>query len=180
MAVAPRDVVLPAEVRLALEKWVRACKTDQALVERSRILLLSADGTPNMEQAAALGVDVQRVRRWRNRWCDAQEDIAAAVAAGVTQKELLVRLRDALGDAARSGRPVEFSPKQVAAIIQLACEDHQDSGLPLSHWTPPRLAQEAARRGIVEKISPRHVDRLLKSRRPPAASDALLAQSKDR
>lgn len=180
MAVAPRNVVLPAEVRLALEKWVRARKTDQALVERSRILLMSAGGTPNMEQAAVLGVDVQRVRRWRNRWCDVQEDIAAAVAEGVTGKELMGLLRDVLGDAPRSGRPAVFSPKQVAEIIQLACEDPQDSGLPLSHWTPPTLAREAVRRGIVEKISPRHVDRLLKSRRSPAASDALLAQSQDR
>jgi len=50
----------------------------------------------------------------------------------------------------------------VAQIISLACEKPEDSGLPVSHWTPPELAREAAKRGIVESISPRQVDRFLK------------------
>lgn len=71
---------------------------------------------------------------------------------------------DVLADEPRSGGPPKFSPEQVAAIIALACEPPGDSGLPISHWTPPELAREAAKRGIVESISPRQVDRFLARR----------------
>ena len=64
MSVQSRAVLLPVPVRALLTKWDRARKTDKDLAERSRILLLSADGLPNKKQAALLGVDVQRIRRW--------------------------------------------------------------------------------------------------------------------
>ena len=37
----------------------------------------------------------------------------------------------------------------------------EDSGRPITHWTPPELADEAKKRGIVESISPRSVGRFL-------------------
>lgn len=180
MSVPSRVVVLPEMVRAQLTKWHRARKTEGALAERSRILLLSADGLANKEQSALLGVDVQRIRRWRNRWCDSAEQVEAAVAGGASDKEIAGLLRDLLADSPRSGTPPKFTPEQVTALLHLACEDPQDSGIPLSHWTPPTLAKEAARRGAVESISPRHVDRLLKSGRAPATPKPLLAESEDR
>ncbi len=164
MSVQSRAVLLPVPVRALLTKWDRARKTDKDLAERSRILLLSADGLPNKKQAALLGVDVQRIRRWRNRWCDSAYRVEAAIDGGASGRDLAALLQDLLADSHRSGTPPKFTPEQVTAIIQLACEDPQDSGIPLSHWTPPTLAKEAARRGVVESISPRHVDRLLKKR----------------
>lgn len=44
--------------------------------------------------------------------------------------------------------------------------------LPVSHWTP-ELAREAAKRGIVESISPRQVDRFLGGG-PTAAQEPVL------
>lgn len=180
MSVSSRAVVLPGRVQAQLEMWVRARKTDQALAERSRILLMSAEGISNKEQAAALGIDVQRVHRWRNRWCDAEEQVGAAVVGGASDRELADLVACVLADSHRSGTPPKFKPEQVAAIIQLACEDPQDSGLPVSHWTPPMLAMEAARRGVVESISPRHVDRLLKSGCASTSPQSLLVESDDR
>jgi putative transposase len=180
MSVRSRVVALPEPVRAVLTRWDRARKTSKDLAQRSRILLLSAEGMPNKDQAALLGVDVQRIRRWRNRWCDSSEQVLAAVVGEASEKEVAGLLMDLLADSPRSGTPPKFTPEQVTAIIQLACEDPQDSDIPLSHWTPPTLAKEAARRGVVESISPRHVDRLLKSGRASATPKPLLAESKDR
>jgi hypothetical protein len=125
---------------------------------------MSAEGRENIEQADVLGVDRQRVRRWRGRWAAAQEQLSTAESAGVSDKDLRDRVLDVLRDEHRNGGVTKFSPEQVASIIALACEPPMESGLPVSHWTPPELAREAARRGIVESISPRQVDRFLARR----------------
>ena len=44
----------------------------------------------------------------------------------------------------------------------MACEDPEDSGRPISHWTGREIADEIKKRGIVDHISPRHAARLLK------------------
>ena len=125
-----RKVGLSERQRQILERLVDAKKTPQQLAERARIVLKSAEGISNVEQAEILDVDRQRVRRWRGRWADAT---------------------DALREA-----------EQVAQILALACESPKESGLPVSHWTPADLTREVLKRGIVESISPRHVDRFLR------------------
>jgi hypothetical protein len=79
-------------------------------------------------------------------------------------------------DAPRPGAPATFSAEQWCQIIALACEPPEASGRPISHWTPRELADEACKRGIVERISERHVGRFLKSGRPQTAPQSLLAQ----
>lgn len=111
-----------------------------------------------------LGVDRQRVRRWRRRWADHQQRLALAETTGANDKDLRDLLVDVLADEYRAGGPSKFTPEQVAEIIALACEPPGDSDLPVSHWTPPELAREATRRGIVDSISPRQVDRFLARR----------------
>jgi hypothetical protein len=171
---APR-VAVSNRQREILQGWVRARKTAQRLVERARIVLMSAEGMENRAQARALGVDEQRPGRWRRRWAAAQKQLAAAEDKGVTDKDLEQLVRGALSDKHRPGSPPRFGPEQVTDIIALACEAPSDSGLPISHWTPSDLAREAIKRGIVDSISPRQVDRFLKRSRPQAAQDPLLA-----
>lgn len=150
--------------RAILETLVAAQLTAQQLAERCRIILLSAEGRCNIDQASSLGVNRQRVRRWRGRWVAAEERLGAAEAEGAQDKDLKAMIMGVLSDAPRSGGPPKFSAEQVVQIIALACEPPSDSGLPVSHWTPPELAREAANRGIVERISPRQVDRFLARR----------------
>jgi len=88
----------------------------------------------------------------------------AAAEKSATDKDFEKLVIAVLMDEARKGAPAKFSPEQVAGIIALACEPPSDSGLPVSHWTPPELAREAIKRGIVESISPRQVDRFLAKR----------------
>ena len=157
-------VVVTPRQRLILEPLSRAKSAPQQLVERCRIVLMSAAGRQNADQAEALGVDRQRVRRWRHRWALAEKALTAAEAQEAKDKDLEKFVMGVLGDNERPGAPAKFTPEQVAAIIALACEPPGDSGLPVSHWTPPELAREAIKRGVVVSISPRHVDRFLMKR----------------
>src|ERR1044071_9496522 len=150
-------VVMTAMQRKVLEAVVRTRLAPQRLVERCRVVLMSAEGWTNEDQAEELGVDRQRVRRWRHRWARASGGLAAAEGEGATEKDLQKLILAILADDERSGTPPKFSPEPWAAIIALACEPPADSGLPVSHWTPPELAREAIKRGIVESISPRQV-----------------------
>lgn len=150
--------------RKLLERWSRSKKTSQRLVERSRIVLLSAAGWLNEAQAQHLGIDRQRVRRWRHRWAQEMATLNAAEAAGASAADFEALVLKVLSDGVRSGAPAKFTAEQVAAVIALACESPGDSGVPVSHWTPSELAREAVQRGLVESISPRQVDRFLARR----------------
>ena len=90
------------------------------------------------------------------------ERLAAAEREGASDKDLTKLLRELLSDEPRPGGPPTFSAEQLTQIIAVACEPPDESGRPVTHWTPRELADEAIRRGIVETISPRHIDRLLK------------------
>jgi hypothetical protein len=113
------------------------------LVERCRIVLMSAEGRDNEDQGEELGVDRQRVRRWRGRWASASSALSSAENEAATDKDLEKLILAVLADDARSGTPAKFTPEQVATIIALACEPAAQSGLPVSHWTPTELAREA-------------------------------------
>src|SRR6266581_3135277 len=80
-----------------------------------------------------------------------------------------------LTDEQRPGAPATFTFEQFMQIMALACETPEASDRPVSTWTPRELADEAVKRGIVEQISPRTVERFLKGERFAAASQAVLA-----
>jgi putative transposase len=161
--------------REILESLTRAGTTGQDLAIRARIVLMSADEVKTRDQAMALRVHPERVSRWRVRWAGAQERLTAAEGENAKDKDLEALIVTILSDAGRPGAPVKFTPEQLTAIIALACEKPEDSGLPVSHWTPPELAREATKRGIVKSISPRHIDRFLKRSRNQTAQEPLLA-----
>lgn len=163
MVSAAVEVRVTDRQRSILQKWVRnKADTPYRVVERARIVLLSAEGKGNAEQGRILGVDRQRPRRWRRRWAEAEERLIAAEAEGASDRDLAALVADVLDDAKRPGGPPTFSAEQLAMIIGIACELPQDGGRPVTHWTPREIADEAIKRGVVESISPRHVDRVLK------------------
>ena len=153
-------VYLAEDERQELLALIRAHKTPQHFSFRAQIILHLADG--HNAQAVARRLETSRltVRRWRRYW--------------LTRRNCSVLER--LQDAPRPGPPATFSVEQWCQIMALACEPPADSGRPISHWTPRELADEAMKRGIVERISERHVGRFLKSRRPQATPQSLLAQ----
>lgn len=157
------EITVSDRQRGILTKWLRnKAATPQRLYERSQIILLCAQGVSNSEIGRRLDMDRQRARRWRMRWAAHEGRLAEAELEGANDKDLAKMLADLLSDAPRSGVTPKFTAEQLTQIIALACEAPLDSGRPVTHWTPPELAAEAAKRGIVDSISPRHVDRLLK------------------
>lgn len=157
------EIAVSERQRAILSKWVRKkAETSYRLIERCRIILLSADGVSNIGQARRLDVDRQRVRRWRTRWADAEERLTAAERKGANDDDLTGLIRCVLTDELRPGTPPTFSAEQLTRIISVACERPEESDRPVTHWTPRELADEVIKRGIVETISPRHIDRILK------------------
>ncbi len=157
------EVVVSERQRAILDKWVRnKADTPYRLIERCRIILMSAEGVSNAEQGRRLGADPQRPRRWRTRWAAARDRLDAAEGEGATDRDLAGLLTEFLSDRPRSGVPPTFTAEQLTLIIAVACEKPEESGRPVTHWTPRELTDEVIKRGIVDSISPRHIDRLLK------------------
>jgi transposase len=155
------ELTITERQRPILERLVRARLTAQWLVERCRIILMSAEHLENVIQARRLEVDRQRIRRWRTRWAEAAAQLREAEQGGASDPELEGLIVGVLSDHYRNGAPPKFSAEQVAAIIAVACEPPSESGLPISHWTAGDLAREVVKRGIVPNISVRQVGRFL-------------------
>ena len=66
MRVAP-TIVLSKEEHRTLEKWASTRSTSVRLRERARIVLMAAEGMTNKAIAAQLGMDTNKVGRWRSR-----------------------------------------------------------------------------------------------------------------
>lgn len=162
-------ISLREPVRVLLERLSRSRTEEARLVERATIILNGAAGLSHTEQGRQLGIDRQRSRRWTQRWIAVNDQVTAAVEAGASERELEKLVRKILDDMYRPGTPPKFSAEQVAQIIALACEKPEASGIPVNRLTPDELAREAVKRGIVESISPRHLDRILKRGRSSPA-----------
>jgi hypothetical protein len=121
-------------------------------------------------------VDQETVRLWPERWHAAQSRLQA-IEETAKPKLLSQAIEQLLTDEPRPGAPATFTLGQFMQIMALACETPLVSDRPVSHWTPRELADEAVKRGIVQQISPRTVERFFKGERVAAASQALLAHS---
>ena len=144
-------IELDTETRQLLEGLVRRHATPQQQAQRARIVLLAADGKSNTQIASEVAVTREMVILWRDRW---------ASFAALPLAELSVSER--LEDAPRPGAPMRLTAEQICQITALACEKPEKSGRPISQWTGREIADELMARNIVETISPRHAQRLLK------------------
>lgn len=160
----PPAIVLTDKERHELERVVRAHTTGQQLALRARIVLLAAAGLSTAEVARRLSIHIDTARDWRAHWL-------GTAGSSLADRNVVERL----ANAPKSGRPARITPEQICQIIALACEIPANSDRPISQWSVREIADEIMRRGIVDRISPRHAGRVLKSRRPQASPDPLLA-----
>lgn len=107
----PPAIELTAPEREELQRLIKRHLTPQQLVLRARIVLAAAEGANNQQIARQLGVSLDMVRRWRERWIALQPALL---------QELPVEER--LTEAPRPGKPRTITPEQVCQIIALACE----------------------------------------------------------
>ena len=147
----PAVVELNTEERQGLLALVRRHTTAQQVALRGRIILMAADGLNNSQIGRQLDIDIETVRLWRNRWLG----LAAASLDDLS-------IEERLSDAPRPGAPARITPEQVCQIVALACETPGQSERPISQWSSREIADEIIKRGIVDKLSPRHAARLLK------------------
>lgn len=129
------------EQRRVLKQRADGQKTPHRDKLRARIVLLAESGHPNSGIATELGITVDTVRRWRNRFA----------TGGI----------EGLVDHERSGRPRRFTAVTVAEVKALACQLPAETGVPLARWSCPELAREAVHRGVAEAISAATVRRWL-------------------
>lgn len=117
MAKIATPIRLSAEEGRTLEGWRRAHKIESRASERSRIILLAAQGMSNLEIGAQLGTRPARVSKWRTRF--ARERLAG------------------LADEARPGKPRRYDAGTEKRILQML-----DRAPPSGHatWTGPLLA----------------------------------------
>ena len=144
-------VVLSEKEQEGLLQITKRHRSEQQVVLRARIVLLAAQGSSNAPIARELGVNVDTVRLWRDRWVGLQ---------GIDLETL--SLVERLQDAPRPGVKPKFTSEQRCQMAALACEAPAKAGRPISQWTGREIAAEMKARGIVEQISPRHAARLLK------------------
>jgi len=147
----PPPVALSDEARRELEALVRGHRTAQQVALRARIILAAADGENNSQLARRLEIEPDTARLWRTRWL---------ALAPLPLAELGVAER--LADAPRPGGPCHITAAQICRLTALACEAPQASGRPISQWTGREIADEVVKRGIMDRLSPRHAARLLK------------------
>lgn len=147
----PPKIELTNAERQALDELVRRHGTPQQMALRARIVLAAAEGQNNAQIVRRLGVSIEMVRLWRERWLILQP-------ANLKDLPVAERLRDA----PRPGKPRRITDEQVCRIAELACEAPEKSGRPISQWTGREIAEEIQKRGIVDQISERHAARLLK------------------
>jgi transposase len=131
------------------------------LAQRAAIVLLGFEKLSNEQIARQVGVGRHQVGVWRRRWQHDWERLTC-IECAETRARLERAIRETLSDAPRPGSPGKFTPEQVAQIYALACEPPENSGRPITHWTHVKLADELARRGIVESISATRVGELLR------------------
>ena len=154
-------VVITERQQDILQQMVRSRSCPQGLAQRAQIILLAFDRWQNGPIADHLGCERHAVGIWRRRWAAAFDTLVRIECLeGLSALEAAVE--NVLSDDPRSGCPGTFAPDQIARIIAVACEPPEDSGRPVTHWTPTALAEEVVARGIVPSISVRHVGRFLK------------------
>lgn len=138
---------LSASEQSELAQLVRRPSTAQQIALRANIILRAAQGEGHGEISRGLGISKEMSRLWRGRWLELSQQAVSVLAR--------------LQDAPRPGTPPTFTIEQITQLYALACNPPEQYGRPISHWSHRELADELVKQNIVQRISPRHVGRLL-------------------
>jgi len=115
----PTRIELTEDERAQLSAWERRRTSAQALALRARIVLAAAEGPNNTEIARSLGISVNAVRKWRNRFA--------------------AHRLDGLSDEPRPGQPRKITDAQVEEVIVKTLESAPKDA---THWSTRSMAAE--------------------------------------
>jgi len=110
---------LAEDERVEVRRLAHSRTEAARLVERARIVWLSAEGRRVAAIAAEVGCHEQTVRLWLTRFN----------AGGVA----------GLRDQPRPGCPATYTPEQIGAVVAAALSDPQERDRPFGAWTYDRL-----------------------------------------
>jgi len=110
---------LAEDERVEVRRLAHSRTEAARLVERARIVWLSAEGRRVAAIAAEVGCHEQTVRLWLTRFN----------AGGVA----------GLRDQPRPGGPATYTPEQIGAVVAAALSDPQERDRPFGAWTYDRL-----------------------------------------
>jgi putative transposase len=161
-------LVVTERQQRTLQIMTRSSTCPQGVVQRAHMILLAFQGEDNEAIAQKVRCERHAVGMWRRRWVRAFERLVL-IECGEKESALPRAIERLLGDSPRRGCPGKFTAEQVTLILAVACEPPEQSGRPVTHWTPRELAHEVQKRGLVPSISPRQVGRFLKYSRTQAA-----------
>jgi transposase len=120
---AQLQIDLSADETKQLKKNRRSRKTPVRLLERSKIILLAADGIPNYQIATTLKIDVNKIGRWRNRFA---------------QRRLAGIEKDLPRGANHGGKNSAAQVKLRSKIIKMTTQDKPKDA---THWSTRGLAK---------------------------------------
>lgn len=126
-----------------LRHWLAG--NDPTIRHRARVILLSRQGYRVPEIGSLVKSHPANLRKWIHRFNEQGCEGLRTVHSG--------------------GPRLRFSPQQRREIIQLAQSRPRDLGLNFTRWTLYKLAQQAAKRGIVDRISHECVRQILRYER---------------
>lgn len=127
---------------------------------RAHILLSGYEGKPYSVISEELGIDLNTVKSWQNRWVLAQDSLSKLETQADLNKGIFLFFKDL----SRSGKPKKFTTAQEKQIIALACDRPDNHNIEMTDWSHEMLALTAKNKGIVESISSAQVGRILKNR----------------
>jgi transposase len=110
---------LSSEEMTLLEQVVRSGKSPQRQVERSRVVLLAAEGRTNEQIGAQLGITRQKAARWRSRFA-------------------AHRLEGIRADRPGRGRKAIITPEQRMAVVQRTTQETPPGH---THWSVRTMAK---------------------------------------
>lgn len=113
------EINLDEKEQAMLKRLSRARATSVRLAERSRIVLLAADGKRNGDIAQELGITRQKAGRWRDRY-------HKFGLAGIEK------------DAPRPGRKKQISERKIKQVIKLTT---QEKPAKATHWSRRLMAE---------------------------------------
>ena len=145
-----------------LERFFRQRTVSKQLSERVEILLLSRSGMGSELISRKMGLRKGKVIMWRNRWIASQDALDALEGKDDSPTLVLEAIVGLLSDLPRSGRPREITQAQRELVVAMACETPEEHGVAREAWTHKALADTAGEEGVVERISPATVRRILK------------------
>jgi transposase len=124
-----------------LKQWLEG--TEAELKHRARVILLSIDGYRIPEIGEMLGAHPANLRKWIHRF----------------NKQ---GCRGLISTRSGGAKP-RFTEEQKRRIVALAETRPRELGLNFTRWTLHRLAEQAAKQKIVDRISHEYVRQILRS-----------------